>query len=117
MSTTSSPDLAGLSPLVREGQILRLPKDEMDEHGTGSHVAYDLLKNELLLDGSARLNLATFVTTWMPPYAAQQAMPGAEQPATAVVTPVGPPKDMELLFKPRGKVIPPSEIPKATGQQ
>jgi general secretion pathway protein L len=51
----------------------------------------------------------------VPPYAAPQAMPGAEQPQTAVVTPVGPPKDMELLFKPRGKVIPPSEIPKAPG--
>ena len=25
------------------------------------------MTNELLLDGSARLNLATFVTTWMPP--------------------------------------------------
>jgi glutamate decarboxylase len=33
-------------------------------------VAYDLISNELLLDGSARLNLATFVTTWMPPPAA-----------------------------------------------
>jgi glutamate decarboxylase len=32
-------------------------------------VAYDLISNELLLDGSARLNLATFVTTWMPPQA------------------------------------------------
>ena len=29
------------------------------------------MTNELLLDGSARLNLATFVTTWMPPDAAQ----------------------------------------------
>ena len=26
-----------------------------------------MMTNELLLDGSARLNLATFVTTWMPP--------------------------------------------------
>src|SRR3954468_24617995 len=71
MSTETSPDAAGISALVREGRILRLPKDEMAEEGTGSHVAYDLLTNELLLDGSAGLNLATFVTTWMPPYAAQ----------------------------------------------
>ena len=27
------------------------------------------IDSELLLDGSARLNLATFVTTWMPPRA------------------------------------------------
>ena len=32
-------------------------------------VAYQLIKDELLLDGSARLNLATFVTTWMEPQA------------------------------------------------
>jgi glutamate decarboxylase len=30
-----------------------------------------MMTNELLLDGSARLNLATFVTTWMPPNAAR----------------------------------------------
>jgi glutamate decarboxylase len=34
-------------------------------------VAYQLIHDELLLDGSARLNLATFVTTWMEPQAAQ----------------------------------------------
>ncbi len=31
--------------------------------------AYQLIHDELLLDGSARLNLATFVTTWMEPQA------------------------------------------------
>jgi glutamate decarboxylase len=30
-----------------------------------------MITNELFLDGSARLNLATFVTTWMPPIGAQ----------------------------------------------
>jgi glutamate decarboxylase len=34
-------------------------------------VAYQLIHDELLLDGSARLNLATFVTTWMEPQAAR----------------------------------------------
>ncbi len=34
-------------------------------------VAYQLVRDELLLDGSARLNLATFVTTWMEPQAAR----------------------------------------------
>jgi glutamate decarboxylase len=57
------------SALVREEEILSLPQREMAEQGTGGEVAYDLLTNELLLDGSARLNLATFVTTWMPPHA------------------------------------------------
>src|ERR1700758_248839 len=34
--------------------------------GIGEQIAYELLSSELLLDGQARLNLATFVTTWMP---------------------------------------------------
>ncbi len=32
-------------------------------------IAYQLVHDELMLDGSARLNLATFVTTWMEPQA------------------------------------------------
>jgi glutamate/tyrosine decarboxylase-like PLP-dependent enzyme len=32
-------------------------------------VAYQVIHDELLLDGSSRLNLATFVTTWMEPRA------------------------------------------------
>ena len=59
------------SALVRESVVGGLPHDRMPESGTGGEVAYDLLTNELLLDGSARLNLATFVTTWMPPHAAR----------------------------------------------
>jgi glutamate decarboxylase len=34
-------------------------------------VAYQLVHDELMLDGNARLNLATFVTTWMDPQATQ----------------------------------------------
>jgi glutamate decarboxylase len=59
------------SALVAEEELAGLPRDQIPEHGTGSRVAYDLMTNELLLDGSARLNLATFVTTWMPPDAAR----------------------------------------------
>ena len=33
---------------------------------SGSDVATEKITSELLLDGQARLNLATFVTTWMP---------------------------------------------------
>lgn len=42
----------------------RLPADEID-----SDTAYQIVHDELLLDGNARLNLATFVTTWMEPAA------------------------------------------------
>ena len=68
--TLHSKQEAFASALVRESGVLSLPRKEMPHEGTGGQVAYDLLTNELLLDGSARLNLATFVTTWMPPYAA-----------------------------------------------
>src|ERR1700759_2489477 len=57
--------------LVFEQRIQDLCHDKLFEQGTGTRVAYDLMTNELLLDGSARLNLATFVTTWMPPDAAR----------------------------------------------
>src|SRR3954451_17801764 len=42
----------------------RLPDDEMSPD-----VAYQLIHDELMLDGNARLNLATFVGTWMEPQA------------------------------------------------
>ncbi|MCQ4119795.1 glutamate decarboxylase [Rhodococcus tibetensis] len=43
---------------------LRLPEDETDPQA-----AYRFIHDELMLDGSSRLNLATFVTTWMDPEA------------------------------------------------
>jgi len=70
MSVNTEQDRASTSVLVRDERMPRLPHDELAERGCGGDVAYDLLSNELLLDGSARLNLATFVTTWMPPRAA-----------------------------------------------
>jgi glutamate decarboxylase len=42
----------------------RLPADPME-----AAVAAAVIRDELLLDGNARLNLATFVTTWMEPEA------------------------------------------------
>src|SRR5436853_1624065 len=50
--------------------VLDLPVHSLHRHGIGNENAYELISSELLLDGSARLNLATFVTTWMPPRAA-----------------------------------------------
>ena len=67
MTEETQGDGAGGSALVFEQRIQGLCHDELFEQGTGNEVAYDLISNELLLDGSARLNLATFVTTWMPP--------------------------------------------------
>jgi glutamate decarboxylase len=49
----------------------RIPFHQLPETGLDASTAYEVLTNELLLDGQARLNLATFVTTWMPSTAAQ----------------------------------------------
>jgi len=54
-----------------EESEVRLPVDELATLGMGADTAYDLISSELLLDGSARLNLATFVTTSMPERAAR----------------------------------------------
>ncbi len=58
-------------PDRQPGAHRRLPSDVLEDQGVGSEEAYDLITSELLLDGSARLNLATFVTTSMPERAAK----------------------------------------------
>ena len=46
-----------------------IPKNKMPESEAPPPAAYRLIHDELLLDGSSRLNMATFVTTWMEPEA------------------------------------------------
>ena len=48
-----------------------LPRFEIPEGETAASTVYNVIRDELLLDGNARLNLATFVTTWMEPEARQ----------------------------------------------
>ncbi|MBC8525578.1 MAG: glutamate decarboxylase [Candidatus Cloacimonetes bacterium] len=48
-----------------------VPKYEMPENEMLPKTAYNIIHDELMLDGNARLNLATFVTTWMEPEARQ----------------------------------------------
>lgn len=45
------------------------PKFEMPKHSMPGEVAYQLVHDEAMLDGNSRLNLATFVSTWMDDYA------------------------------------------------
>jgi glutamate decarboxylase len=54
-----------------EADGVEVPCHHLPDDGLGSAAAYDYITAELLLDGQARLNLATFVTTWMPPIAAR----------------------------------------------
>ena len=46
-----------------------IPKNAMPEFESPPEAVYRLIHDELLLDGSSRLNMATFVTTWMDPEA------------------------------------------------
>jgi len=46
-----------------------VPKYTLPDGEMPPEVAYRLIHDELMLDGNARLNLATFVTTWMEPEA------------------------------------------------
>ncbi|MFC3960409.1 glutamate decarboxylase [Nocardia jiangsuensis] len=50
---------------------ITVPRDRMPDGELDSDVAYQVVHDELMLDGNARLNLATFVTTWMEPSAEQ----------------------------------------------
>src|SRR5689334_6185964 len=47
----------------------KIPRHELPEGELPRDVAYEVIHDELMLDGNARLNVATFVTTWMEPQA------------------------------------------------
>ncbi|HEB12373.1 MAG TPA: glutamate decarboxylase [Actinobacteria bacterium] len=47
----------------------RVPKHEMREAGMPADAAYQLVHDELNMDGNPSLNVASFVTTWMEPEA------------------------------------------------
>ena len=46
-----------------------VPKHRLADGESSPDAVYRLIHDELLLDGSSRLNMATFVTTWMDPQA------------------------------------------------
>jgi glutamate decarboxylase len=46
-----------------------IPRHELPAGELPPDVAYQVIHDELMLDGNARLNVATFVTTWMEPQA------------------------------------------------
>ena len=54
----------GASGLSNPAPKYRIPENDMSPRN-----AYQLVHDELMLDGNSRLNLATFVTTWMEPEA------------------------------------------------
>jgi glutamate decarboxylase len=63
---SSHPSQHPVGASLDAGGDLRLAAHRLAEEGVGRSAAYEMISSELLLDGQARLNLATFVTTWMP---------------------------------------------------
>jgi glutamate decarboxylase len=59
-----------VSPLFApDGEGTVVPKHRMPDGPMAAEMAYEIIHDELMFDGNARLNLATFVTTWMEPQA------------------------------------------------
>jgi glutamate decarboxylase len=63
------PDLS-VNPLFTREPV-RVPRNDLPDVGLDPELAYQIVHDELMLDGNSRLNLATFVTTWMEPTAAR----------------------------------------------
>jgi len=67
---------ASLEPVVEQPNVLLfgtgflphpLPKYRLPKHETDLSAAYQLVHDELLLDGNSRQNVATFCQTWVEP--------------------------------------------------
>jgi len=54
---------------VQSGELEEVPRYQLSKGELSPETAYQIIHDELMLDGNARLNLATFVTTWMEPQA------------------------------------------------
>jgi glutamate decarboxylase len=60
---SDNPDVA-VNPVFTRVPV-QVPKRSFPARGIDPDIAYQIVHDELMLDGNARLNLATFVTTWM----------------------------------------------------
>ncbi|MDN5934178.1 MAG: glutamate decarboxylase, partial [Pseudonocardia sp.] len=56
---------------VQSAEAAAVPRHRLPDGPMAPATAYQIVHDHLMLDGNARLNLATFVTTWMEPEAAQ----------------------------------------------
>lgn len=65
---TFSKDLP-INPLFVRELTEGVPRARLRSDGLGPDLAYQVIHDEIAMDGNARLNLATFVTTWMEPQA------------------------------------------------
>ncbi|XP_040997514.1 glutamate decarboxylase-like [Juglans microcarpa x Juglans regia] len=67
--TTTNPDAGEQLHSTFASRYVRapLPKFRMPEKSIPREAAYQIINDELMLDGTPKLNLASFVTTWMEP--------------------------------------------------
>ncbi|MCC3274663.1 glutamate decarboxylase [Arthrobacter sp. zg-Y20] len=64
------PDRVSVNPIfARPGEETSAPKFTLNDGQMLPETAYQIVHDETMLDGNARLNLATFVSTWMDDYA------------------------------------------------
>src|SRR4051812_21337265 len=61
---TAGDDRSILPRFTRSG-MAEVPKDRIPDGPMLPQTAYQIVLDEVMLDGNARFNLATFVTTWM----------------------------------------------------
>ena len=60
-----------IHPVYGHDILHAIPKHRIPVHPMPANAALQVVRDELILDGNARLNLATFVTTWMEPQAGE----------------------------------------------
>ena len=66
----TSNDSFDINPIFsRSGEAIVRPKFSLPDEQMLPETAYQVIHDEVMLDGNARLNLATFVGTWMGPMA------------------------------------------------
>ncbi|AHH98082.1 glutamate decarboxylase [Kutzneria viridogrisea] len=68
-SDSGRPELS-INPIFTR-EPLSVPRNRLPDAELDPETAYQVVHDELMLDGNSRLNLATFVTTWMEPQAAR----------------------------------------------
>jgi len=73
-------DTVELNPLFsRAGEATEFPRNRIPRSETLPETAYQVVHDEAMLDGNARLNLATFVGTWMDDHASRLYLESADK--------------------------------------
>jgi glutamate decarboxylase len=68
---TNESEEISVNPMFARGGETKIPRWKIPDGEMLPDSAYQIIHDEILLDGNARQNLATFVTTWMEPQASQ----------------------------------------------